>query len=410
MGEYVIIGAGAAGIKAAEQLRKMDKESGITMVSVDGHVHSRCMLHKYLGHERTVEGINFVPEDFFEKNQIRWAKEKKVESVKPEEKQVILEGGEGLPYDKLLIATGAAYFIPPIPNFREAKNVYGFRDFSDAKAMDEAVEGKKRVFIVGSGLVGLDAASALCHRGYEVGIAGMAGRVMPLQTDDHAASVYQKAFEKAGCTFYLGIGVTGSRMDEEGNLTHVILSDGREIPCDVVMVAAGVRPQIGFLEGSGIETGRGIEVNEYLETSISDIYAAGDVTGLSGVWPDAFIQGRTAAMNMAGEKTVYEKPYPFKNTSSFFGITMLSLGKLDPIPEGAVVETEENRGTYKKAILLDGKLQGLLIQGDISNTGIYLELIKNQIDISGLKKSVFDLSYADFFHINEETGAFSYQE
>ena len=114
MGEYVIIGAGAAGIKAAEQLRKMDKESGITMVSVDGHVHSRCMLHKYLGHERTVEGINFVPEDFFEKNQIRWAKEKKVESVKPEEKQVILEGGEGLPYDKLLIATGAAYFIPDV--------------------------------------------------------------------------------------------------------------------------------------------------------------------------------------------------------------------------------------------------------------------------------------------------------
>ena len=110
-----------------------------------------------------MEGINFVPEDFFEKNQIRWAKEKKVESVKPEEKQVILEGGEGLPYDKLLIATGAAYFIPPIPNFREAKNVYGFRDFSDAKAMDEAVEGKKRVFIVGSGLVGLDAALSLIH-------------------------------------------------------------------------------------------------------------------------------------------------------------------------------------------------------------------------------------------------------
>ena len=99
MGDYVINGAGEAGIKAAEQLRKMDKESGITMVSVDGHVHSRCMLHKYLGHERTVEGINFVPEDFFEKNQIRWAKEKKVESVKPAETPVLRDGGAGLPDD-----------------------------------------------------------------------------------------------------------------------------------------------------------------------------------------------------------------------------------------------------------------------------------------------------------------------
>ena len=190
----------------------------------------------------------------------------------------------------------------------------------------------------------------------------------------------------------------------------MILSDGREIPCDVVMVAAGVRPQIGFLEGSGMETGRGIEVNEYLETSISDIYAAGDVTGLSGVWPDAFIQGRTAAMNMAGEKTVYEKPYPFKNTSSFFGLPCCLWASWIPFRRELWWRRKRTAALHKKAILLDGKLQGLLIQGDISNTGIYLELIKNQIDISGLKKSVFDLSYADFFHINEETGAFSYQE
>lgn len=410
MTKYVIIGAGAAGVMAADRLRVMDEGGEITVISVDEHVHSRCMLHKYLGHERTVEEINFVPEDFFEKREIRWVKGEKITAIRPQDKQVDLECGAFLPYDKLLIATGAGYFIPPIPGFREGKNVYGFRDFSDAKALDEAVKGKKKVFIVGSGLVGLDAASALCHQGYEVTIAEMAGRVMPLQTDDYAASVYQRAFEEAGCTFYLGIGVTGSKLDEEGNLTHVVLSDGSEIPCDVVMVAAGVRPQIGFLEGSGIAVGRGVEVNEYLQTSDPDIYAAGDVTGLSGVWPDAFDQGKTAAMNMAGVPVAYEKPYPFKNTSNFFGISMLSLGKLDPIPEGAQVETVMDRGTYKKAILVDGKLQGLLIQGDISNTGIYLELIKNQVDVGALGKSVFDLSYADFYHMNPRTGAFSYTE
>ena len=201
MAKYIIIGAGPAGIMAAERIRAMESDAEITMISVDEHVHSRCMLHKYLGHERDVKGINFVPEDFFEKNQIRWVKGEKVTRVNPEEKTVEMECEAVLPYDKLLIATGAAFFIPPIENFREASNVYGFRDFSDAEAMDRAVEGKKRVFIVGSGLVGLDAASALCERGYEVSIAEMAPRVMPLQTDEYAASVTRKHLKMQDVNF-----------------------------------------------------------------------------------------------------------------------------------------------------------------------------------------------------------------
>lgn len=407
MAKYIVIGAGPAGIMAAERIRAMESDAEITMISVDEHVHSRCMLHKYLGHERDVKGINFIPEDFFEKNRIRWVKGEKVTRVNPEEKVVEMECKAVLPYDKLLIATGAAFFIPPIEHFREASNVYGFRDFSDAEAMDRAVEGKKRVFIVGSGLVGLDAASALCERGYEVSIAEMAPRVMPLQTDEYVASVYQKAFEDAGCTFYLGIGVTGSKVNEAGEISSVLLSDGTEVPCDVVLVAAGVRPKVDFLEGSNIKIGRGIEVNEYLETSIPDIYAAGDVNGLSGVWPDAMDQGKVAAMNMCGTKMVYEKPYPFKNTSNFFGITMLSIGKIDPVDEDAEVKVVFDKGTYKKAIIKEDRLQAILIQGDISNTGIYLKLIKDQIPLGG--RDVFQLSFADFYGIDERTGAFSYQ-
>ena len=235
----------------------------------------------------------------------------------------------------------------------------------------------------------------------------MAPRVMPLQTDDYAASVYQKAFEKAGCKFYLGIGVTGSKVGENGEIHTVLLSDGTEVPCDVVLVAAGVRPKVDFLEGSGIKIGRGVEVNEYLETSIPDIYAAGDVNGLSGVWPDAMDQGKVAAMNMCGVKLEYEKPYPFKNTSNFFGITMLSIGKIDPVPEDAQVVTIFDRGTYKKAIIKDDRLQAILIQGDIANTGIYLKLIKDQIPLNG--KDVFSLSFADYYGIDERTAAFVYQ-
>lgn len=407
--KFIIIGAGAAGIPAAERLRIMEPTANITVISTDTHVHSRCMLHKYLGHERTVEGINFIPEDFFTKNNIRWVAGETITKVDPKEKMVHLECEAYLPYDKLLIATGAYYFVPPIENFREAKNVYGFRDFSDAKALDEAVEGKKNIFIVGSGLVGLDAASALCERGFHVSIAEMADRIMPLQTDTYAASVYQEAFEKAGTTFYLGIGVSGSKMDADGNINTIVLSDGREIPTDVVIVAAGVRPQIDFLKDSGIAVERGVIVDDYLQTSIPDIYAAGDVTGLSGVWPDAMEQGKVAAMNMCGSELKYEKPYPFKNTSNFFGITMLSVGKLD-VDEDSEVRTMFDRGTYKKAVLKDGKLQGILIQGDISNTGIYLYLIRKQIPVDTAANDIFDLTFADFYGINEKNGEYQYAE
>lgn len=150
------------------------------------------MLHKYLGHERDVQGISFVPAGFFEKHDIVHIPCETVDRVDTENKTVYFGEGFSAPYDKLLIATGAGFFIPPIPHFREAPNVFGFRDLSDALKIDEAFGRGKRVFIVGSGLVGLDAASALCERGAEITIAEMAPRVMPLQTDDYAAGVYQR--------------------------------------------------------------------------------------------------------------------------------------------------------------------------------------------------------------------------
>lgn len=252
MERFVIIGAGAAGITAAQTLRSFRPDDIITVISIDEKVHSRCMLHKFLGHERTAEGINFVGADFFEKNDIYHIPCQTVTKIDTQAKTVFYGEGYSTPYDKLLIATGSGFFIPPIPHFREAPNVFGFRDLSDALKIDEAFAKGKRVFIVGSGLVGLDAASALCHRGAQVTIAEMAPRVMPLQTDDYAASVYQKVFEDQGCRFLLGIGASDAVVDGEGNITEVILSTGEHVPCDFIIMAAGVRPRIQIALDSGI--------------------------------------------------------------------------------------------------------------------------------------------------------------
>ena len=234
MERFVIIGAGAAGISAARVLRDFRPNDVITVISTDETVHSRCMLHKFLGHERDAQGINFAGVKFFEKNDIIHIACQTVHKIDTAEKKVLFGEDYSAPYDKLLIATGAGFFIPPIPHFREAPNVFGFRDLSDALKIDEAFAKGKRVFIVGSGLVGLDAASALCQRGAEVTIAEMAPRVMPLQTDDYAAGVYQRAFEDHGCKFLLGIGASDAVVDGEGNITEVILSNGEHVPCDFI--------------------------------------------------------------------------------------------------------------------------------------------------------------------------------
>ena len=199
----------------------------------------------------------------------------------------------------------------------------------------------------------------------------------------------------------------GAVVDGEGNITEVILSTGEHVPCDFIIMAAGVRPRIQIAQASGIKAERAIEVDDHLRTSAPDVYAAGDCTGLSGVWPDAMAQGKAAAENMAGIDTVYEKPYPFKNTSNFFGVTMLSVGRLD-LTEGAEIIVHKTDKEYKKAIVKDGKLTGYLSMGDISNSGLYLHLIKNGIDVSGKLDKIFRLSFADFYGVNQKNGEYVY--
>lgn len=407
---YVIIGAGAAGIAAAERLRLLKPDAQIQIISTDDYSHSRCMLHKFLGGERDEQGLSFVSDDFFEKNNIIWAKGQTVKSVDTKAKKVVLEQGY-LSYEKLLIATGSVYGVPPIPGFRTSDNVFGFRDLSDAQKIDKAIQdlNAKNVFIVGSGLVGLDVAYALLERGINVTIAEMAERVLPLQTDETSAKAYQDLFEKAGAQFKLGIGASDSVVDANNRITAVKLSNGEEVPCDFVVCAAGVRPNIAFLEGSGIDTDRGIVVDELMRTSASDVYAAGDVTALSGIWPNAMDQGRVAAANMCGQQMKYTDTFCIKNTINFFGLAMLSVGETEPKEEGSQVYTRECRNAYEKVIVRNGVVKGVQLQGNISHSGFWQYLIKNEIDVSKKlnQKSIFDLSYGDFYSL-DDSGEYVY--
>ena len=400
--KYVIIGIGAAGMTAARTLRELAPQDEIVMLSVDEKPHSRCMLHKYLSHERDADGLNFVPDDFFTENNIWQIPGQRVTKLDTRAKKVYY-GTEGYAcdYDKLLIATGAESFIPPVGDLRTAPNVFGLRHLSDAKAIDEKARTAKKVVIIGSGLVGLDAAYGLLEQKKEITVVEMAERILPIQLDEKGAAEYQKRFEKAGCRFCLGRKGADTVTNEKGEITHVVLDNGEKLECDMVIVAAGVRSAVAGFEDSGLVIDRGIKVNDYMQTSEQDVYAAGDVTGLSGIWPNAQKQGRIAAQNMVlGNKFMYVDRFAAKNTINFFGLVSLCVGALNP-EEGDQVIARESRDQYERAIFRNHRLVGFLQQGDISHDGIYQYLIKNGIDLAGREEEIFSLSFADFYNVKE---------
>ena len=397
---YVIIGAGVAGLEAAKTIRRHDDAAEILMVSADTHVHSRCMLHKFIAGERDEQGLDFSEKDFFAKYKIDWKKGFQVKQVCPDKKEIQLENGEKITYDKLLLANGADSFIPPVGELRKASNVYGLRNLSDAQAIVKEADLAENVLIIGSGLVGLDAAYGLLERGKKITIVEMVDRILPVQLDKYAANAYQALFEKAGVRFVLGRKASEAVCEADGKIHKVTLDNGEEIPCDLLIVAAGVRSSIACLEGSGIECDRGVTVDNCLKTSKADIYAAGDITGLSGIWPNAANQGKIAGANMCGGTEEYNETYAIKNTINFFGLVTLCVGRILE-EEGDQIQIKEDKSQYKRVIVKDGKVQGILLQGDISHAGTWQYLIKNKIDISSIQKNIFDINYADFYQVAE---------
>ena len=403
---HLIIGASAAGIAAARKIRSLRPEDEITVVAKDTRVHSRCMLHHFLSGHKTADDINFAGADFFEKNRVRFLSDEEVTSISPDDRCVVTKKSGKLSWDALLIATGAHCFIPPVPGFREAegKNLFGLRSLCDAEAIDAAAHGAKECVVVGSGLVGLDAAYALSERGVKCHIVEMESRVCPLQLDERAGEPYKKLFEEAGCTFHLGKKAVTAELDAEGRARTLCLESGERLPADFIIVTAGVRPNVEFL-GDSVTVDRFVKVDDLLRTSADEVWAAGDVTGLSGIWPAAALQGETAARNMCGESVPYADRYAMKNTMNLFGLVTLSLGKNVPEPGDTVIVKDWRTG-YVKVILRDGRVTHITLQGDISHSGIWQELIKRGVPVADVKKPVDRLTWADFWNVDDATGRY----
>ena len=397
---YVVLGSSAAGINGIRGIRSVDKEGEIILISKDEHVYSRCILHHYMEGIRDLKRLCFVEEDFMEKNKVQWIGGKAAASLDCKEQVVVLDDGQKVSYDRLLIATGSHSFFPPITNLREAKGVIGFRKLDDIEYIMEESKKASHIVVMGAGLVGIDCVTGLLESGKDVSVVELSDRMLSIQLDKRASSTYEEAYRKHGVKMHFSVGISEVKMDENGLVSSVVLGNGEEIPCELLIVTAGVRSNMEFLQGSLVECDmRGVLIDEAGRTNVEGIFAAGDVTGRNPIWPVAVKEGIIAGANMCGGNQKMDDFFASKSTMNFLGIPTMSLGINTPEDDSYQVDIEEDdKGNYKKVIHKDGIIYGAIIQGDLAYAGVLTQLIRRKIDISKVKKSIFRIDYSDFFN------------
>ena len=396
MYRYIIIGNSASGISAVEAIRKKDKSSSILVISDEDYPsYLRCLISYYLAGDIKKDKLIYRPQDFYKDNNIDLILNKKVVKVEPKKNRIVLEDKTQLNYDKLLIATGSSPYFPQIPGVRK-KGVFGFRTIKDTEEILRLLTTTKTACILGGGLIGLKAAYALHKHNIEVKVIVKSKQVLSQMLDPLAASFIQKKLEENGIEVIFGQDVV--EIIGNGDVKAVKLESGKIIGCSLVIVAKGIRPNIDLIKDTEIKFNEGIVANEYMQTNIPNIYTAGDVCesfdlvlnkyNINALWPIAIEQGRYAGENMTGENLKYPGSLGM-NSLEFFGLAVISLGIYRIKEEESSFEEikflDEKNNIYKKLIIKDKRLVGAILVGDIKNSGIFLRLIKEKIDISSIK-------------------------
>lgn len=375
--KYVIIGNSTAAVGCIEGIRSADKTGPITVISDEPYpVYSRPLISYLLYGKTDEERMKYRPDDFYEKNGVKTLFGVKAEKIDASGKQVLLGSGESVPYDRLLVATGSRPFIPPMAGLETVEKKFSFMKLDDAKELGAALTPESRVLIIGAGLIGLKCAEGIRHLVKSIEVVDLADRILPSILDEAGSAMVQKHIAAQDISFTLGDSVA------KFNGNEAALKSGKIISFDILVVAVGVRPNTQIAADAGCHVGRGITIDSRSATSVAGIYAAGDccecrdlTTGtdrILAILPNAYLQGETAGVNMAGGEKSFEKAIPM-NAIGFFGLHIITAGSYD-----GEVWTEQSGDTYKKLVSKDGLLRGFILIGDVARAGIYTSLIREQ--------------------------------
>ena len=418
----VIIGSSAAGISAAETLRREDKTCEIIMISDEENpLYSRPLISYLLAGELPEERLAYRPPDFYEQNRIEALLGRRAVRVEPEGSRVILDNGEELKYDNLLIASGASPKLPEVEGV-EKRGIFGFRTLQDAKEMLQMLPQVEQAVVLGGGLVGLKAAAGLHARGVEVTVAVGSPHLLSQMVDAGAAEIYRELLEEHGIK--VATGMRPAKFLGDGKVEGVQMESGEELPAQLVVVGKGVRANMDLVEGTEVRCDYGILIDKHCRTNVKNIYAAGDVaqsydlvreeSWTNQIWPCAVEQGRIAALNMAGKEAAYQGSMGM-NSVQFFDLPVISAGRAGlrerDFDEEIVIRPRKD--VYKRLVLKGDRLIGFVLVGDIENAGIIRSLIAKGVSVTGLKERLLSdtFGFAELIPlIEQESGRFVERE
>jgi len=385
----VVVGAGPAGVIAAETLRKVDRDASITLVGDEPEPpYSRMALPYLLVENVGEEGTHLRHgDDHYGRLGIEVRRER-VASVSADDRSVRLEGGETLPWDRLLVATGSRATRPPIDGM-DLEGVENCWTLADARRIGEGAREGARVVLMGAGFIGCIVLEALAARGVKLTVIETEDRMLPRMMDEAGGEMIKRWCEAKGVAVKTSTSVTG--IERANGALTLALDPGDAVEADLVVCATGVKPNLDLLEGTGVETDDGVLVDHRLRTSVEGIYAAGDVAQgpelISGkpevhaIQPTASEHGRIAARNMAGVDTWYPGSLSM-NVLNTLGLISSSFGLWMGVDGGErAVASDRDRSRYLRLEFEDDRIVGALALGLTHHVGVIRGLIQTRVPL-----------------------------
>jgi NAD(P)H-nitrite reductase large subunit len=385
---YVIIGNSAAGIAAAQEVRRWDPKGVITTISDEPtYGYSRVMLPLYISGRIRKRDMVIAPKGFYTNLKIRLWRGDPVESTDPQKQRVYTRKGKSYPYDRLLVATGSSPRIPNIPG-RDLPGIHYLRKISNAEAIRrDLISTPGPVLLVGGGLVSVKSLEALIHKKRKVHMVISSDRVLSQMLDQEASDRFLQVFRKEGVSIHMQTDVHA--FEGKKRLEGALLSDGTFLPCSLAIVGKGVEPNVELLKGSGIERNQGVIVDSHMASNLPFVYAAGDVAEPvdllqnknlgKAIWPLAVEGGRVAGSNMASVPSTFSGSLRM-NVIDILGLRVVSVGNR----EGEQIVKYSLKGPflYRKLVFSEGRLTGFILGGDIRCAGLLTSLVKNRTEVS----------------------------
>jgi len=391
--KIVIVGNGLAGTLAAKTVRELDQEAGIEIFGEEKYAYyPRPNLIEFLAGRLPYEKLFAFPENWNVRQRIGLHFGERVARIRPDAREIETESGGAFPYDALLLASGARAVVPPLTG-SGLKGVFVLRTLDDALAILDHLRTHAHVAVLGGGLLGLEIARAVRGRGASVCVVEFFDRLLPRQLDPAAAGILKHQIEKTGIS--VRVGAVSREILGAAEVRGIRFESGDEVEADLVVIAAGVKPELALAKDAGLTAERGIVVDDRLRTSRPEIFAAGDVAEhrgrVYGIIPASFEQARAAAHNMLGMDLPYAGTVP-SNTLKVAGLYVTSAGEVNPEARGheVLVRSVPEDGLYKKIVLKEGRLVGAIWMGTKKGASEIGRLVALKKDVESRKGDLLE--------------------